>query len=59
MMRQVELVTFGIVTACDPSFGVAVNKVDQVFPASVEIKTSTLAQFTLLAVVPATFHVMV
>ena len=59
MILQVVLGVFGIVTACVPSFGVAANKVDQVAPPSVESKMSTLAQFTLLAVVPATFHVTV
>ena len=49
----------GIVIACVRSFGVAAKTVDQVFPPSVEIKISTLAQFTLLAVVPASFQVTI
>jgi hypothetical protein len=50
---------FGIVIACVPSFGVAANIVDQLFPPSVDNKISTLAQLTPFAVVPATAHVTV
>ena len=59
MILLVVPAVFGIVTACVPSFGVAANNVDHVVPPSVEIKISTLAQFTPLAVVPATFQVTV
>ena len=49
----------GIVTSCVPSFSVDANNVDHVVPPSIESKISTLAQLTLLAVVPATAHMMV
>ena len=49
----------GIVTACEPSFGVEAKIVVQVEPPFVDNKISTLAQFTPFAVVPATFHVTV
>jgi hypothetical protein len=50
----------GIVTACVPSFGVAASKVTgKVAPPSVDKRISTLAVFTPLAVVPATFQVTV
>lgn len=47
-----------MVTACEPSFGVADKRVVQLFPESVDQRISTLAVFTPFAVVPATFHVM-
>ena len=56
----VVVAVLGIVTACDPSFGVlATNTVGNVCPPSVLKDIFTLAQLTGEAVVLATFHVTV
>ena len=59
MILPVVVVALGIVTGCEPSFGVPANRVVHVFPLSVDQRISTLAVFTPLAVVPATSHVTV
>src|SRR5262245_39049229 len=52
-MRPCVVETLGSVTCCEPSFGVfATRVVGKVAPASVEKRMLTLAQLTLLAVVP-------
>src|SRR5690606_6831627 len=42
----------------EPSFGVPASNVVQLFPLSVDQRMSTFAALILLAVVPATFHVI-
>ena len=50
----------GITTSSEPSLAVPESKViEKVCPPSVDKNTSTFAQFTPLAFVPATFHVIV
>ena len=52
--------TFGITTACEPSFGVPATKViGKVKPPSVDNKISTFIQFIPLALVPATVQLIV
>ncbi|ESU27405.1 hypothetical protein FLJC2902T_21100 [Flavobacterium limnosediminis JC2902] len=60
MIRLVVPGIFGITTLCEPSFGVPANKtVGNVCPPLVDNKMSTLAQFTPLALVPATVQLIV
>ena len=60
LIRAVDVVTFGSVTDCEPSLGVAAaSVVGNVVPPSVDSRMLTLAQFTGDAVVLATFHVTV
>ena len=58
--RAVEVVTFGSVTDCEPSLGVAAaSTVGNVLPPSVDSRMSTFAQLTGGLAVLATFHVTV
>ena len=56
----VVVAVLGIFSTSDPSLGVdAANTVEKVWPPSVDKEIFTLAQFTGVAEVPATAHVMV
>src|ERR1051325_5881378 len=58
--RAADVVMFGTVIACAPSFGVLARiVVGNVRPLSVERRIFTLAQLTGGLFVPATFHVTV